>query len=208
MSRAKRDYNRQNKKTKYNLGDLVLVSHPTVKKGLSRGLAPRYYGPFTIVGRYKNGCDYLIKDMAKSQSKAKQIHVNNLKTYFDRGQPEELDRTQKSRPAESSDEREVPNNEVNQSQRIDQGTMTVPKQPTQTDHDRQYSASSSESNTSDEEIEKQGIFWRAEINPDKKKYVAKAKPGPSRARKIAKPKINDTMLTTRSGRAIKTVKRQ
>ena len=64
-----------------------------VKKGLSIGLAPRYYGPFTIVGRFKNGCDFLIKDMAKSHAKAKQIHVNSLKTYFDRGQPEELART-------------------------------------------------------------------------------------------------------------------
>ena len=84
-------------KTNYNLGDLVLVSHPMVKKGQLSGLAPRYYGPFTTVRRYKNGCVYLFKDKAKSHAKAKQIHVNNLKTYFDRAQPDELVRTQRTR---------------------------------------------------------------------------------------------------------------
>ena len=151
------------------------MSHPMVKKGLSRGLAPRYYGPFTIVGRYKNGCDYLIKDMAKSHAKAKQIHVNNLKTYFDRGQPEELARTQRTRPETSSDDREPPASEVVQSQIKTQENAAVAKSVSQpeielveVDQDFQYSASSSESETSDEESEKQGIFWRAEINPDKK----------------------------------------
>ena len=92
MSRAEKNYNRRIKKTSYDLGDLVLVCHPNLKKGLSTGLAPRYYGPFKVVGRYEIGCDYLIKSVGQSKSKVKQIHVNNLKTYFERGQSTKLSR--------------------------------------------------------------------------------------------------------------------
>ena len=86
MSAAKKLYDRKIKKTEYNIGDSVLVSHPNLRKGLARGLAPKYYGPFLIVGKNSNGCDYLIKDELRKKARPKQIHINNLKKYFHRGQ--------------------------------------------------------------------------------------------------------------------------
>jgi hypothetical protein len=48
--RAKRYYDRKLKKCEYKIGDLVLCNHPKVKKGMARGLAPKYHGPFVVVG--------------------------------------------------------------------------------------------------------------------------------------------------------------
>ena len=87
MSRAQRNYNRRIKRTNYELGGLVLVCHPMLKKGLSKGLAPRCYGLFQVVAKYYKGCDYLIKISSQPKSKVKQIPENNLKTYFYRCQP-------------------------------------------------------------------------------------------------------------------------
>jgi hypothetical protein len=69
------------------LGDLMLVNHPELKKGLARSLAPRYNGPFKIVGKYKNGCDYLIRENGHPRARVKQIHRNRLIAYFKRGHP-------------------------------------------------------------------------------------------------------------------------
>ena len=103
--------------------------------------------------------------MAKSHAKAKQIHVNSLKTYFDRGQPEKLVRTQRTRLEASSDDRAPSASQVIQTQVNTQETAVVAKSPSQTgngraemDQDFQYSEYSSESEISDEETEKQGIF--------------------------------------------------
>ena len=85
MQRVKEKHDRRIKKAKYNTGDLVLCSNPIIKKGQSRGLAPKYYGPLKILATNKNGCDYLVKRLDKPKSRAKQVHHNNLKAYFDRG---------------------------------------------------------------------------------------------------------------------------
>jgi hypothetical protein len=87
MNRAKVYYDRNLRKQNYEIGDLVLCDQPKIQKGLSRGLAPRYYGPFQIVGKYKNGCDYLIKEYNKPRARIKQIHINRLITYHSRGHP-------------------------------------------------------------------------------------------------------------------------
>ena len=71
------------KKVRYELGDKVLVNHPKISKGSSQGINPKYWGPFEIVGRNRNGVTYLIKNIIKPKSKVKQIHVSNLKTYYD-----------------------------------------------------------------------------------------------------------------------------
>lgn len=71
----------------YNIGEWVLCNHPHIKKGLSRGLAPRYHRPYIIVGKYANKCDYLIRPHNQPRAKVKQIHQNNLKLYFRRGHP-------------------------------------------------------------------------------------------------------------------------
>ena len=102
MNHARKSYNRKVKKVEYEIGDSVLACHPALKRGLSRGLAPKYYGPFKIIGKYENRCDYLIKREGHPKSKVKQIHVNNLKSYFERGQPRDQARTRKVQDSEGS----------------------------------------------------------------------------------------------------------
>ena len=89
MGKHKAIYDRKIRKTSYNIGDWVLCNHPQLKKGLSRGLAPRFHGPFIIVGKYANGCDYLIRPHNQPRAKVRQMHQNNLKFYFRRGHPSE-----------------------------------------------------------------------------------------------------------------------
>ena len=86
MSRAKRYYDRKLKKCEYKIGDLVLCNHPKVKKGMARGLAPKYHGPFVVVGKHTNKCNYLIKSTDTNRARAKVVHVSNLKTYYKRGE--------------------------------------------------------------------------------------------------------------------------
>ena len=50
MQKAKTNHDRKIKRYEYKVGDLVLCDHPKLKKGLSHGLAHKYYGPFKIVG--------------------------------------------------------------------------------------------------------------------------------------------------------------
>jgi len=89
MDRAQVDYKRKIRKFNYEVGEWVLCSHPKVKRGLSRGLAPRYYGPFCIVKKYSNGCNYMIKRVGQEKAKVRQVHQNNLKLYFKRGHPDD-----------------------------------------------------------------------------------------------------------------------
>ena len=86
ISRAKRYYDRKLKKCEYKIGDLVLCNHPKVKKGMARGLAPKYHGPFVVVGKHINKCNYLIKSTDTNRARAKVVHVTNLKTYYKRGE--------------------------------------------------------------------------------------------------------------------------
>ncbi|RMZ97920.1 hypothetical protein BpHYR1_022518, partial [Brachionus plicatilis] len=58
----------------YKIGDWVLANHPKLKKGLSQGIARKYYGPFEIVGVNPNGVDYFIK---RTNAKIKQEIESN-----------------------------------------------------------------------------------------------------------------------------------
>ena len=100
MNRSKRNYDRKLKKPNYEIGDLVLCSHPRIARGLARGLAPKYHGPFEIVGKHSNKVDYLIKPLNKTKAHAKLIHINNLKTYYKRSIDE-------NKAKESSSEHEL-----------------------------------------------------------------------------------------------------
>ena len=73
MNQARKCYYRKVKKVEYEIGDLVLACHPALKRGLSIGLSPKYYGPFKIIGKYENRCDYLIKREGHPKSKVMQI---------------------------------------------------------------------------------------------------------------------------------------
>jgi hypothetical protein len=85
MNKAKEYHDRRLKKREYNIGELVLCNHPKVKRGTSKGLAVKYYGPFRIVGKHANKCNYVIKLVGQPKARAKTIHINNLRTYYSRG---------------------------------------------------------------------------------------------------------------------------
>jgi hypothetical protein len=80
-------HDRQIKPFEYKIGDLVLTDHPQLKKGLSQGLAHKYYGPYIFVGINDNKCDYFIRLLFNPKSRIKQIHQNRLKLYFHAGRP-------------------------------------------------------------------------------------------------------------------------
>ena len=65
----------------------MVANYINFKISLSKGLASRYYSSFEIVGKYGNGCDYLIKNTSQLKTEIKRIQVNNLKTFFERDQP-------------------------------------------------------------------------------------------------------------------------
>ena len=73
----------QDRKIKREINDYVLCSHPRIAKGQKRGIAPKYHGPFKIIGINPNGCNYVIKSDTRN-SRAKQVHKNNLKFYVKR----------------------------------------------------------------------------------------------------------------------------
>ncbi len=72
------------KKT-YHIGEKVLVNHPKLVKGQKQGIAFKYHGPYSIIGINSNGCNYTIRKDKKG-SKTKQVHKNNLKIFYERGQ--------------------------------------------------------------------------------------------------------------------------
>ena len=75
-------YHRNIKKFSYKIGDYVLCDHPRLKKGVSRGRARKYYGPFIICGIREIKVDYLTRRIGKKRGKIYQIYQNRLKTYF------------------------------------------------------------------------------------------------------------------------------
>ena len=85
MSNAIKHHNRKYKRLEYEVGDTVLCNHPKLKKVLSRGLAPRFYGPFRIIGKSKNCQDYILKRMNSNKGRTKMVHRNNLRKYFEKG---------------------------------------------------------------------------------------------------------------------------
>ncbi|CAF1095885.1 unnamed protein product [Brachionus calyciflorus] len=82
MNRAKIDHDRKIHKFEYKIGDLVLVDHPELKKGLSSGIARKFYGPFEVVGKNRNKVDYFIKKYGSKKARTKQVHISRLKTFY------------------------------------------------------------------------------------------------------------------------------
>ncbi len=81
MNKAKGRFDRRIKKEFYKVGDLVLCSHPKIAKGMRRGIAFKYQGPFKVVGVDPNGCNYTIRKEGP-RHKRKRVHKNNLKAFF------------------------------------------------------------------------------------------------------------------------------
>lgn len=86
MERAKELHDRRIKKEFYSKGDLVLCSHPKIAKGMKRGIAFKYTGPFRIIAVDTYGCNYTIRKEGKGH-KVKRVHKNNLKLFFERSRP-------------------------------------------------------------------------------------------------------------------------
>lgn len=82
MKQEKQYHDRRIKKKAYEVGEFVLCDHPKLKKGHSRGIAHKYYGPFEIVKKNPNNIDYYIREVGKKRPKVYQIHHNRLKKYF------------------------------------------------------------------------------------------------------------------------------
>jgi hypothetical protein len=62
-------------------GDLVLCDHPKIKRGLSRGISHKYFGPFVIQKIEENQVDYVIKRLGIKNGKRYKIHQNRFKFY-------------------------------------------------------------------------------------------------------------------------------
>lgn len=82
MDKAKFDHDRKIKKSRYEIGDLVLTDHPKLTVGISSGLAHRYWGPFKIIAINSNGVNYSIQRCKSKNKKIYQIHVSRLKMYY------------------------------------------------------------------------------------------------------------------------------
>ena len=77
IEKEKVRHDRKIKKGEYEIGDYVLCNHPKLKKGCSRGLAHKYYGPFEVVGRSENKINYQIKKANRSPKKPFEINKSN-----------------------------------------------------------------------------------------------------------------------------------
>ena len=65
----------------YEIGDYVLCDHPRLKKGVSRGLARKYYGPFIIKDRRENVSIISYKWPEKNEEKLiKSIRTGSKRT--------------------------------------------------------------------------------------------------------------------------------
>ena len=83
MNQAKIIHDRKAYPDHFSVDDLVLVAHPAILSGHSRGLARRYHGPFTIIKRI-GPVNYLLTQTSLPDAKRMIIHQNNLKKYFGR----------------------------------------------------------------------------------------------------------------------------
>jgi transposase InsO family protein len=83
MDKAKVRHDRRIKKESYAIGEWVLCSHPKIAKGMKKGIAFKYYGPFRVTAVDENGCNYTIKREGK-KDRNKRVHKNNLKIFFKR----------------------------------------------------------------------------------------------------------------------------
>ncbi|RNA12853.1 Retrovirus-related Pol poly from transposon [Brachionus plicatilis] len=64
----------------YEVGDLVLLNKPLIKKGKSKNMAPKWEGPFSIVEKVGQ-VNYKIKKVGPARPKVKLVHHNRLKRY-------------------------------------------------------------------------------------------------------------------------------
>ena len=80
-NKEKWSHDRNIKRFTYNVGDYVLCDHPKLIKGMSGGIAHKYYGPFIIKQIDVNNVEYLIQRANTKKGKLNKIHKNRLKIY-------------------------------------------------------------------------------------------------------------------------------
>jgi hypothetical protein len=81
MTNAALRHDRNIKRDSYEVGDLVLCDHPKIAKGVARGLAKKWYGPFTVKERV-NDVDYVLTRLGDTKPKKYRIHCNRLRYFF------------------------------------------------------------------------------------------------------------------------------
>ena len=69
MNKEKWSDDRNIKRFTYKVGDYVLCDHPKLIKGMSRGIANKYYGPFIIKQIDVNNVDYIIQQANTKKGK-------------------------------------------------------------------------------------------------------------------------------------------
>ena len=121
-------HDRKIKKAKYQVGDYVLCDHPRIKKGMSRGIAHKYYGPFEIKKVDDNGIDYVIQRVNAKKAKKYKIHPHRLKLYHrkhvDQGEEELESNGQEENNITETDSQVEPSN----GQVVLQGKQMVKKE--------------------------------------------------------------------------------
>jgi len=60
-----------------------ICSHSKIAKGMRKGIAFKYYGPFKVVAVEENGCNYTIKREGK-KTRSKRMHKKNIKPFYKR----------------------------------------------------------------------------------------------------------------------------
>ena len=96
MDLEKIKHDRKIKKLTYKIGDYVLCDHPRIKKGMSRGIAHKYYGPFEIKKVDSNKVDYYIQRTGTRKGKIYKIHQNRLKFYHYKSDKSQIDTNESS----------------------------------------------------------------------------------------------------------------
>ena len=81
MNKEKWSHDRNIKRFAYKIGDYVLCDHTKLKKGMSRGISHKYYGPFIIKRIDVNNVDYIIQRANTKKGKLYKINKNRLKFY-------------------------------------------------------------------------------------------------------------------------------
>ena len=74
-------YDRNVRAANFAIGDQVLVRDTATVKGVNKKLAPKYKGPYKVIGKLANNVDYIIKGNGV-RGRRMTIHTNRLKRWF------------------------------------------------------------------------------------------------------------------------------
>lgn len=82
-AKQKKRFDRQRRKVRFVIGDLVWVHRPLRKKGRSQNLLHPFFGPFKIEER-TNDLNYVVVPFNDKKKTRDRVHVTDLKPYYAR----------------------------------------------------------------------------------------------------------------------------